>query len=243
MFGPGPLSTRRKKTAHPGMRQAEQPPPKRARRTAPPTAPPVRLPSIGTVLGPTLLSQHQDQDQRRRRLREKQHSRQDILDQQLRERFRHHQQEQLKQHRERAQTRAREWDDRQRALQENPNKENLETHPPPSMSTNSETTTTTTSPHETLNNNEGLDNECGICLDTIIERGELNCCDHLFCFVCIFKWYVKSCSLRALAFFDLFISFRFLSPTEFMNSFLPFPLLFFSFFYVPNRIQINAFSS
>ena len=30
--------------------------------------------------------------------------------------------------------------------------------------------------------------ECGVCLEKIVEQGLLNCCEHIFCFACIFKW-------------------------------------------------------
>ncbi len=30
--------------------------------------------------------------------------------------------------------------------------------------------------------------ECGICLEPITLQGELDCCRHVFCFECIFRW-------------------------------------------------------
>lgn len=41
------------------------------------------------------------------------------------------------------------------------------------------------------NNNDNLDVEgetCGICMDMVIDRGVLDCCQHWFCFVCIDNW-------------------------------------------------------
>lgn len=32
------------------------------------------------------------------------------------------------------------------------------------------------------------DVECSICYEEIKERGYLDCCDHMFCFPCIYKW-------------------------------------------------------
>lgn len=34
-----------------------------------------------------------------------------------------------------------------------------------------------------------LENErCGICMDIVIDRGVLDCCNHWFCFACIDNW-------------------------------------------------------
>ncbi|KAI5383414.1 uncharacterized protein At4g10930 isoform X1 [Lathyrus oleraceus] len=41
------------------------------------------------------------------------------------------------------------------------------------------------------NDNDNLDAEgerCGICMDMVIDRGVLDCCQHWFCFVCIDNW-------------------------------------------------------
>lgn len=41
------------------------------------------------------------------------------------------------------------------------------------------------------NDNDNLDVEgetCGICMDMVIDRGVLDCCQHWFCFVCIDNW-------------------------------------------------------
>ncbi|XP_062026252.1 uncharacterized protein At4g10930 [Rosa rugosa] len=35
---------------------------------------------------------------------------------------------------------------------------------------------------------EGENETCGICMDTIIDRGVLDCCHHWFCFACIDNW-------------------------------------------------------
>ncbi|XP_050379027.1 uncharacterized protein At4g10930 isoform X2 [Argentina anserina] len=35
---------------------------------------------------------------------------------------------------------------------------------------------------------EGENETCGICMDTIIDRGVLDCCQHWFCFACIDNW-------------------------------------------------------
>uniref|UniRef100_A0A6B2LL05 RING-type domain-containing protein n=1 Tax=Arcella intermedia TaxID=1963864 RepID=A0A6B2LL05_9EUKA len=36
------------------------------------------------------------------------------------------------------------------------------------------------------------DTECGICYDTVKERGIMNVCEHLFCYRCISKWAQRS---------------------------------------------------
>ncbi|GAU11856.1 hypothetical protein TSUD_76070 [Trifolium subterraneum] len=44
---------------------------------------------------------------------------------------------------------------------------------------------------DTNDNNDNLDVEgerCGICMDMVIDRGVLDCCQHWFCFVCIDNW-------------------------------------------------------
>lgn len=39
------------------------------------------------------------------------------------------------------------------------------------------------------NDNLGAEGErCGICMDVVIDRGVLDCCQHWFCFVCIDNW-------------------------------------------------------
>lgn len=39
------------------------------------------------------------------------------------------------------------------------------------------------------NDNFGMEGErCGICMDIVIDRGVLDCCQHWFCFVCIDNW-------------------------------------------------------
>ncbi|XP_021905150.1 peroxisome biogenesis factor 10-like [Carica papaya] len=47
-------------------------------------------------------------------------------------------------------------------------------------------------PVEIEENNHDLSNiegeRCGICMDIIIDRGLLDCCQHWFCFACIDNW-------------------------------------------------------
>ncbi|PKA45738.1 Uncharacterized protein AXF42_Ash011079 [Apostasia shenzhenica] len=41
---------------------------------------------------------------------------------------------------------------------------------------------------EDCNVDSEFDERCGICLDIVIDRGVLDCCDHWFCFACIDNW-------------------------------------------------------